>query len=394
MKGSKSRRSFVAGHLADMPRSGIRDFFDIVSGRKDVISLGIGEPDFITPWHIREASIYALDKGSTSYTANLGLLELRQEIAKYIKRSFNAHYQPENEILVTVGVSEAFDLALRVVVSPGDEILYHEPSFVSYAPVIKLAHGVPVPVVTRREDGFRLTRKMLGEKVTPRTKALILNFPTNPTGAVLTKKDVEGIAAFAVEHDLLVITDEIYSELTYGVPRVSIATLPGMKHRTIFLNGFSKTWAMTGFRLGFACSTPELVEAMMKVHQYTMMCAPVLSQKAAIEALKNGDADVAAMRTEYERRRNFICSSLNEMGLPCHVPDGAFYAFPYVGRFGLSSKDFALRLLDEQNVACVPGSAFGQSGEGFLRCSYATDLDEIKEAMSRMAKFVAGLKKM
>jgi aminotransferase len=310
-----------------------------------------------------------------------------------VKNSFNASYNPEDEILVTVGVSEALDLAIRVIVEPGDEIIYHEPSFVSYSPVVSFAHGKPVPVITRKENGFRLTRKMLEEKAGPRTKALILNFPTNPTGAVLARKDVEGIAAFAIERDLLVITDEIYSELTYDGERVSIAAMPGMKHRTVFLNGFSKSWAMTGFRLGFACSTPELIEAMMKVHQYTMMCAPILSQKAAIEALKSGDKDIIAMRSEYEKRRNFICSSLDEMGLPCHVPSGAFYAFPYIGGFGLTSRDFALRLLDEQNVACVPGSAFGQSGEGFLRCSYATDMDEIKEAVQRMAVFVGRLKK-
>ncbi|MBA4387978.1 MAG: aromatic amino acid aminotransferase [Verrucomicrobia bacterium] len=393
MKDSKSRRSFVAGHLAGIPRSGIRDFFDVVSTRKDVISLGIGEPDFVTPWHIREASIFALDRGATSYTANLGLLELRQAIAKYVKKGFGVAYNPGNEILVTVGVSEAFDLALRVVIEPGDEVLYHEPSFVSYSPVVTFAHGKPVAVETTRESGFGLTRKMLEEKVSPRTKALILNFPTNPTGAVLGRKDTEDIAKFAVEHDLVVITDEIYAELIYGVERVSIASMPGMKQRTIFLNGFSKSWAMTGFRLGFSCSTPELTEAMMKVHQYTMMCAPILSQKAAIEALKGGDADIIAMRSEYEKRRNFICTSLNEMGLPCHTPPGAFYAFPYVGRFGMTSKEFALKLLDEENVACVPGSAFGPSGEGFLRCSYATGMDQIKEAMTRMARYVKKCRK-
>ena len=390
--GGPTRDGWVAAHLRDIPRSGIRDFFDIVSTRRDVISLGIGEPDFETPWHIREASIYALDHGATSYTANLGLLELRQAIAAYVGESCGAAYDPQTEILVTVGVSEALDLAVRAVCAPGDEVLYHEPTYVAYAPVVAFAHGTPVPVPTRREDGFRLTRAMLEPALTRRTKAILLNFPTNPTGAVLAREDAAGIARLAVERDLLVITDEIYAELTYdGGERVNVAALPGMKERTIFLNGFSKAWAMTGFRVGFACAPPELTEAMMKIHQYTMMCAPILAQKAAVEALRSGRNDVARMRAEYERRRNFIHSSLNEMGLPCHLPQGAFYAFPYVGDYGLSSKDFALRLLDEQKVACVPGSAFGPSGEGFLRCSYATSMEALKEALSRMAAFVKGL---
>jgi len=393
MKGCKSHRNYVAQHLRDIPRSGIRDFFDIVSTRKDVISLSIGEPDFVTPWHIREASIFALDRGATSYTANLGILELRQAIARYVQGSFGAAYNPDTEILVTVGVSEAFDLAIRVLVEPGDEVLYHEPCYVSYAPIVSMVHGKPVPVATRRENDFRLTRRMLEEKVTDKTKVLLLNFPTNPTGAVLQRRDVKDIARFAIERDLVVVTDEIYSELTYEGDRVSVASVPGMKERTVFLNGFSKTWAMTGFRVGFSCAPPELTEAMMKIHQYTMMCAPILSQKAALEALRNGSADLAGMRSEYLRRRNFICGSLNEMGLPCHVPRGTFYAFPFVGRFGITSKEFALRLLDRQNVACVPGTAFGASGEGYLRCSYATDMEEIKEAMARMAVFVKSLKK-
>jgi aminotransferase len=393
MSGSKSRRSHVAAHLRDVPRSGIRDFFDIVSSRKDVISLGIGEPDFVTPWHIREASIFALDRGATGYTANLGLLELREEIAAYVQRSYQATYDARTEILVAVGVSEALDLAIRAVVEPGDEVLYHEPCYVSYGPVVTFAHGKPVPVPTRMKDDFRLTRAMLEKHVTPRSRVLLLNFPTNPTGAVSTRADVQGLAQFAVEHDLIVITDEIYSELSYGVERPSIAAEPGMKERTIFLNGFSKAWAMTGFRIGFACAPPELTEAMMKIHQYTMLCAPILAQKAAIEALRNGDRDVEEMRGEYEKRRNFIHAALNEMGLPCFWPQGAFYAFPHIGGCGLKSKDFALRLLDEQNVACVPGSAFGASGEGFLRCSYATKMEAIKTAMLRMDKFVRKLKK-
>lgn len=393
MKGSKSRRSFVASQLQSIPKSGIRDFFDIVSTRKDVISLSIGEPNFVTPWHIREASIFALDHGSTSYTANLGLLELRQRISKYVDTSFDVNYDPVSEILVTVGVSEAMDLAIRAITEPGDEIIYHEPCFVSYSPVIAMAHGKPVPVLTRRQDEFRLTPDLLKKKISDRTKAILLNFPTNPTGAVLERKDVEDIAEIAIKHDLLVITDEIYSELTYEGDRVSIAALPGMKERTIFLNGFSKTWAMTGFRIGFSCAPPYLTDAMMKIHQYIMMCAPILSQKAAIEALKNGNADIVEMRAEYEKRRNFICTSLNEMGLPCHVPKGAFYAFPYIGDCGMTSKEFSLRLIDEENVACVPGTAFGDCGEGFIRCSYATNMDDIKEAMKRMANFVKRLRK-
>jgi len=382
----------IATHLQGVPRSGIRDFFEIVSTRKDVISLGIGEPDFVTPWHIRESSIYALDHGATSYTPNLGTMKLREAIARYVTRAFQCDYAPRDEIMVTVGVSEALDLAIRAIVNPGDEVMYHEPCYVSYAPLITFAHGVPVPVETYPEDGFRLTRAKLEEKVTPKTKALLLNFPNNPTGAVLDERDVTAIAAFAVEHDLIVITDEIYSELTYVGDRTSIISLPGMKERTIFLNGFSKAWAMTGFRIGFSCAPPILTEAMMKIHQYTMLCAPILAQEAAWEALEHGDPAVASMREEYNRRRLFIQNSLNAMGLPCHELRGSFYAFPYIGDLGLSSYDFAMRLLEEENVACVPGTAFGACGEGFLRCSYATSLSKIEEAMERMGRFVARLK--
>jgi aminotransferase len=388
MSGSRYHRSFIARHLADIPRSGIRDFFDIVATRRDVISLGIGEPDFVTPWHIREASVFALNRGATSYTANLGLMELRERISRYVRRSFGPQYDPADEILVTVGVSEAYDLAIRAVVNPGDEVIYHEPSFVSYAPVVTFVHGRPVAVPTNSRDRFRLTRRMVEEKATDRTRVLVLSFPTNPTGAVLSRSDLAGLAALAEERDWLVITDDIYSELTYDAERVSIASLPGMKKRTIFLNGFSKSWAMTGFRVGFACAPPDVIDTMMKLHQYTMMCAPVLSQRAAIEALDRGDADIASMREEYRKRRNFICAALNEMGLPTDLPQGAFYAFPRIGHTGLDSREFALRLLNEEKVACVPGTAFGPSGEGFLRCSYATDMEQIKEAMSRMARFV------
>lgn len=391
MKSSRSRPSFVAHHLDDVPRSGIRDFFEIVSARHDVISLGVGEPDFTAPWHICEASMFALERGATSYTSNMGLIELREALAEYTRGAYGAEYDPESEILVTVGVSEALDLAVRAVTEPGDDILYHEPSFVSYAPVIIFAHGNARAVATRREEGFRLKRKDLEAALTDKSKAVILNYPTNPTGAVLPREDVEEIAAFATEHNLLVISDEIYSELTFEDEHFSIAALPGMKERTILLSGFSKAWAMTGFRIGYACAIPELTEAMMKIHQYTMMCAPVLAQKAAVEALREGAEDVAYMRSEYEKRRNFICAAFDEMGVPCDRPDGAFYAFPYIGEFGLTSRDFSLRLLDEENVACVPGTAFGPSGEGYLRCSFATRIDDIKVAMERMARFVKSL---
>ena len=392
MNDSKSRRSFVAPHLRDVPRSGIRDFFEIVSTRKDVISLGIGEPDFITPWHIREASIFALDRGATSYTANLGTIELRRAIADYVRRTTGVAYDPACEILVTVGVSEAIDLAVRAAVQPGDEVIYHEPCYVSYAPVVSFAYGRPVPVTTRREEAFRLSRERLEAAVTPRTRALLLNFPTNPTGAVLSPSDVEMLADFARRHDLLVISDDVYIGLTYDAEPLSLVSAPGMRERTVYLNGMSKTWAMTGFRIGFACAPADLIEAMMKIHQYTMLCAPTLSQRAAVEALRNGDAVSAHMREEYRRRRNFICSSLNEMGLECHLPGGAFYAFPYVGHLGLDSKTFALRLLNEQNVACVPGTAFGAAGEGYVRCAYATKMEHIEEAMTRMAAFVSRLR--
>jgi aminotransferase len=392
MSGSKSHPSYIARYLSDVPRSGIRDFFEIVSTRKDVISLGIGEPDFVTPWHIRESSVYALDHGATSYTSNLGLLELREAIARYVERRYHAQYTADSEILITVGVSEALDLAIRALVEPGDEVLYHEPCYVSYGPIVTFAHGVPVRVETRREDGFRLTREALEAKVTERSKVLLLNFPTNPTGAVLTQSDVEQIAEFAIEHDLIVITDEIYSELTYEEERVSIAAVPGMKPRTIFLNGFSKAWAMTGYRIGFSCAPPELTEAMMKIHQYTMLCAPILAQKAAIEALEHGDRDVEEMRRTYRRRRNLMVKGFEAAGIECPSPGGAFYAFPYIGNFGLSSHDFAIKLLEEEDVACVPGTAFGPCGEGSLRACYATATDEIKEAMTRIGRFVERLR--
>jgi aminotransferase len=388
MNDSKSLRSRIAQTVQDIPRSGIRDFFEIVSSREGVISLGIGEPDFVTPWHIREAAVLALDRGVTSYTSNMGLLPLRQGISRYIEKKTGIAYNPEDEVLITVGVSEGLDLAIRALIEPGDEVLYHEPSYVSYNPLIALAHGKTVAVETQKENGFRLTRAELEEKVTPKTKVLLLNYPNNPTGAALSKEEVEEIAAFAIEHDLIVLTDEIYDELTYDREHFSIISVPGMRERTIYLHGFSKAWAMTGFRMGFTCAPPELTEAMMKIHQYSMLCAPVLSQEASIEALKHAEEDIAYMKAEYKKRRNFIHSSLEEMGIPCVRPDGAFYAFADISQFGMTAKEFSLKLLDEQNVACVPGTAFGACGEGFIRCSYATALDEIKEAMVRIARFI------
>jgi aminotransferase len=391
MNDSKSLHSRIAKTVQNIPRSGIRDFFEIVSSREDVISLGIGEPDFITPWHIREAAVQALDRGMTSYTSNMGLLALRRGIARYVEKKTGIGYNPADEVLVTVGVSEGLDLAIRALIEPGDEVLYHEPSYVSYNPLIQFAYGKPVAIQTKKENGFRLTRAELEEHVSPKTKLLLLNYPNNPTGAALSKKDVEDIAAFAIEHDLIVLTDEIYDELTYERDHFSIISVPGMKERTIYLHGFSKAWAMTGWRMGFTCAPPELTEAMMKIHQYTMLCAPILSQEASIEALKKADVDIAFMKAEYKKRRNFIHASFEEMGIPCIYPDGAFYAFADISKFGMTSKEFALKLLDEQNVACVPGTAFGSCGEGFIRCSYATSMDAIKEAMVRIARFIEKL---
>ena len=391
MNASPSLRSRLNTVVRDIPRSGIRDFFDIVTTMKDVISLGIGEPDFDTPWHVRESTVFALERGATHYTSNLGYLELRKALSKYVSKHFGAEYNPESEILVTVGVSEALDLALRALINPGDEVLYHEPCYVSYRATILFAGGIPLAVETKAENGFRLTRAMLEAKCTPKTKVLMLNFPNNPTGAIMSRQDLEDIAAFAQERDLIVITDEIYAELTYDAPHTSIVSLPGLRDRTIFLHGFSKAWAMTGFRLGYACGPAELIEAMMKIHQYTMLCASSLAQKAAIEALTRPDIDVGEMVNEYRRRRNYIASAFAEMGLECHRPLGAFYAFPSVAKFKLPAKEFAMRFLHEERVAVVPGTAFGDCGEGFVRCAYATSLDNIKEAMVRLRRFIGKL---
>jgi aminotransferase len=388
MNGSPSLRDRLNATVRDIPRSGIRDFFDLVTTMKDVISLGIGEPDFDTPWHVRDSTVFALERGATHYTSNFGYLDLRRALARYVAKTFGAEYNPDNEVLVTVGVSEALDLALRALLNPGDEVIYHEPCYVSYRATILFAHGVPVEVETRAANGFRLTRAMLEAKVTPRSKVLMLNFPNNPTGAVMSRADLEDIAAFAVERDLIVVTDEIYAELTYDAPHTSIVSLPGLRDRTIFLHGFSKAWAMTGFRLGYACGPAELIEAMMKIHQYTMLCAPSLSQKAALEALARPEADIAEMVDEYRRRRNFIAAAFTDMGVESHRPLGAFYAFPSVAKFGLPAKEFSLQLLREEKVAVVPGTAFGACGEGFVRCAYATNMENIKEAMARIRRFI------
>ncbi len=380
----------IADHIRDIPKSGIREFFDIVAQEKEVISLGVGEPDFDTPWHIREAAIYSLEQGRTHYTSNLGMPELRAAIARYVQKHFSIGYDPTTEVIITVGVSEAIDLALRALVNPGDEVLYHEPCYVSYSPSVIMAHGVAVAVPTRVEDNFRLTAEALQGKITPRSKILMLNFPCNPTGATQTRAELEKIAKLCIEHDLIVFTDEIYSELTYeGAEHVSIASLPGMRERTIFLHGFSKAFAMTGFRIGYACAPAPITDAMMKIHQYAILCANTMSQDAAIEALENGDRDVEAMRREYEHRRNYIVRAFNDLGLDCFQPLGAFYIFPRVATTGLTSREFSLGLLEKKKVACVPGTAFGPSGEGFVRCCYATSLEQIKEAMSRVADFVS-----
>ena len=380
----------IARQVADIPRSGIRDFFELVQGREGVISLGVGEPDFVTPWHIREAAIYALEKGHTSYTSNLGLPALRKAIARYVTDFFHVDYEALTEVLVTVGVSEAIDLALRALCDPGDEVIFHEPCYVSYSPSIALAYAKPVTVETRKRDGFSLKPEALEKAITPRSRVLMLNFPTNPTGATASREDLEGIAKLCVKHDLMVLSDEIYSELRYDATEehVSIATLPGMRERTVLLHGFSKAFAMTGFRLGYACAPQPVIEAMMKIHQYSMLCAPIMSQMAAIEALENGAEAVAKMRDSYHQRRDFVVKRLNQMGLECHSPGGAFYVFPDIRQTGLGSKDFAMRLLEEEGVAAVPGTAFGPSGEGFLRCCYATGFDELKVAMDKMEAFV------
>ena len=382
-------RERVAKHVAELPKSGIRKFFDIVAQSKDIVSLGVGEPDFNTPWHISRAAVTCLEDGGTHYTSNLGTPELRQAIARYLKRRFDAKFDWKNEILVTVGVSEAIDLAIRAICSPGDEVLYHEPCFVSYAPTIRLAHAVPVSVETRIEDEFRLTVAALEKKVTKKTKAILLNFPCNPTGAVLSRADMEGILKFAKKHDLIVLADEVYSELNYeGGDLVSFASFPEHHDRVILLNGFSKSWAMTGYRLGYACGSEDIIDAMMKIHQYGIMSAPTLSQAAGVEAMDHGDKDVDRMRREYRKRRDYLVPALNDFGLKTVMPKGAFYIFSDIRSTGLKDDEFALKLLKEFGVAVVPGSAFGACGAGFVRMSYATSLEKIKLAVERIGKML------
>lgn len=371
--------------------SGIRKFFDIVSEMKDAISLGVGEPDFDTPWHIREEGIYSLEKGRTFYTSNAGLKELKIEICNYLKRKFEIEYSYEDEVLVTVGGSEAIDIALRAVVNPKDEVIIPQPSYVSYLPCAVLADAVPVIVKLKEEDEFRLTKQQLLDSITEKTKVVILPFPNNPTGAVMRKKDLEEIAQVIIEKDLLVISDEIYSELSYGERHVSIASLPGMKERTILINGFSKSYAMTGWRLGYATGPAEIIKQMLKIHQFAIMCAHTTSQYAAVSALQNGDKDVEQMREAYNQRRRYLVHALREMGMECFEPFGAFYVFPSIKKFGMTSEEFASRLLQEEKVAVVPGTAFGDCGEGFLRISYAYSLEDLKKALERLERFVKKL---
>jgi aminotransferase len=384
---------FIAKHVVNLPKSGIRDFFDIVAKMKDAISLGVGEPDFDTPWHIREAGIYALEKGRTHYTSNLGLIELRRAINKYVEQNFNVSYAPENEVIITVGVSEALDLACRALINPGDKVMYHQPCYVSYSPSITLAHGIAVPVPTFAKDGFALTVDALRAAWQPGCKMLMLNLPCNPTGGTCDRAQIEAIAKFAVEKDLIVLSDEIYSELTFEGVHTSIASLPGMKERTIFLHGFSKAFSMTGWRIGYACGPATLIEAMMKVHQYSMLCASIIAQEAAIEALVHGEDEMKKMRDQYHRRRDFLVRRFNEIGLKCHLPRGSFYAFPDVSVTGLNEKDFAIGLLQAEKVAIVPGSAFGENGKGFCRACFATSYEQLIEASERIERHVQSLAK-
>ncbi|MCS3923322.1 aminotransferase class I/II-fold pyridoxal phosphate-dependent enzyme [Methanosalsum natronophilum] len=382
---------FLASKLENVPPSGIRRFFDLVSDIDDVVSLGVGEPDFHTPWHIREACIHAIEEGETSYTSNFGLKELREEISNLYLLRHSTHYNPENEVLITTGVSEALDIAIRTIVNPGDEIIIVEPSYVAYTPSVIFSGGTPVPVKTHVENNFKLVPEDLRSAISDKTKAIILNYPNNPTGAAMGKKELELIADIVEENDLLVISDEIYECLTYNKKHTCFATLEGMKERTILLNGFSKAYSMTGFRVAYALAPPELINAMMLIHQYTMLCAPTIAQIGAIEALKYGNSSMDKMVREYDRRRRLIVNGFNDIGLSCFEPEGAFYAFPSVRSTGLTSEHFAEKLLNEQKVATVPGDVFGESGEGFLRCSYAASTENIKIALERIEQFISDL---
>lgn len=389
-------RKFVAEQVENMKPSGIRKFFDIVNEMEDAISLGVGEPDFDTPWHIRDEGIYSLEKGRTFYTSNAGLMELREEICNYLKRRFDISYKPSNEVIITVGGSEAIDIGLRAVINPGqgEEVLIPQPSYVSYEPCAMLAGAVPVIIELKNENEFRLTPQELLDAITDKTKVLILPFPNNPTGAIMEKSDLEAIAKICIEKDILVMSDEIYAELSYKEDHISIAAIPGMQERTILINGFSKSYAMTGWRLGYACGPKEIIGQMTKIHQFAIMCAPTTSQYAAVEALKNGDGDVAEMREAYNMRRRFLVNAFKEMNLPCFEPYGAFYIFPCIAEFGMTSEEFATRFLTEEKVAVVPGTAFGDCGEGFIRISYAYSLEKLKIAVAKMRDFITRLREV
>ena len=384
-------RNPLSERIVEIPPSGIRKFFDVVSEMKDAISLGVGEPDFETPWHIREEGIYSLEKGKTFYTSNAGLKELKQEIAAYLSRRFDVTYDPDQELMVTVGGSEAIDIALRAMLDPGDEVLIPQPSYVSYVPCTILANGKPVIIELEAKDQFRLTKEKLLEKITPKTKVLVLPFPNNPAGAIMEAKDLEEIAKIVAERDLFVISDEIYGELTYGTDHTTIAAFPGMKERTVLINGFSKSYAMTGWRLGYAAAPAQILAQMLKIHQFAIMCAPTTSQYAAVSALRNGDGDVKMMRESYDQRRRYLMNAFKEMELECFEPHGAFYTFPSIKRFGMTSDEFATRLLYEEKVAVVPGTAFGYCGEGYVRISYAYSLKNLKEALGRIQRFIEKL---
>ncbi len=385
---TKSMDNLISQKVHSISPSGIRKFFDLLSSLEGVISLGVGEPDFVTPWHIREAATHSLEKGYTMYTSNYGMLELRQELAKYLEHHYGVSYQPEREILVTVGVSEGLDLAVRAILNPGDEVIIPDPWYVSYPPCVILAGGTPVFVPLSKQNNFVLKAEDVEPLINKQTKAILIGYPANPTGAVMSREELAGIARLAQKYNLLVISDEIYARLVYGVEHTCFASLPGVKEQTILLGGFSKAFAMTGWRIGYIAANEQLIEAMLKIHQYTILCVPTMSQMAAIEALRSGEDDVAKMVKEYDRRRRFIVRKLNEIGLPCFEPKGAFYAFPSIEATGMSSEEFAERLLMEERVAVVPGSAFGQCGEGFVRCCYATSLANIEEALKRMERFV------
>ncbi|MCZ8516378.1 aminotransferase class I/II-fold pyridoxal phosphate-dependent enzyme [Paenibacillus filicis] len=388
---TKSMSDYLAPLVREIPPSGIRKFFDLVSGSKDIISLGVGEPDFSTPWHVRDACVYSLERGNTKYTPNAGIYELREAIAEYLYNSFQVKYEPEGEVIVTVGGSEAIDLALRALITPGDEILIPEPCYISYSPITRIGGGIPIGIETFAKDQFKLTAESLKAAITPKSKVLILSYPSNPTGAIMTYEDWLPITKLVEEHDLIVISDEIYAEMTYDNKHVSFAFMPGMRDRTILVSGFSKAFAMTGWRMGYACGHRELISAMLKIHQYTIMCAPSMGQVAALEALKNGLEEKDRMMESYNQRRRLVVKGFRDIGLECHEPQGAFYAFPSIQSTGLSSEEFAQRLVTEAKVAAVPGHVFGMGGEGFLRVSYAYSVNQLTQAIERIGKFLKSL---